>query len=67
MRIAILVNPTKKIGKVRRFNVVLVLIFFRVIAIMDGLLINPDIMIGVANTRKIIFSIVDNMVAAHSD
>ena len=63
---AILVNPTKKIGKVRRFSVVLVLIFFRVIAIMDGLVINPDIMIGVASTRKIIFSIVDNMVAAHS-
>ena len=64
---ATLVNPTKKIGKVRRFNVVLVLIFFRVIAIRDGLLIIPDIMIGVASTRKIIFSVVDNMVAAHND
>ena len=59
------VDPAKKIGNVRIFSVVLVLMFFRVIAIIAGLVMNPATIMGVANTRKIIFSTFDNIVLSH--
>ena len=58
-------DPMKKMGNVRISNVVLVLMFLIVIVIIAGLVMKPAITIGVASTRKIIFSMFDNIVLSH--